>query len=335
MSALAVAGVLTDENGKKYKLSLEEIVAEQPQPDPEPQPEPEPQPVPPATADAWPSADNRPMYSGGVLKWTGPLGGGANNGNPVQQTRSNLRSARDPHTSSNGQVIDGLVIGAPGNGSRIYVDHNNVTIRQCVIYADWYGIQIGTNGSQPHSCTIEDCLIIGAFDHEGTSGVAGMGSKIGGSKVLRCNISGVENGIFQCEPNQEFTDNWIHDLYYKPEISHSDGIQSMGAFKSLLIERNAIYARNNSAVFIKSDSGPFSGLTVNNNILVCANSNGSAVLGIEGNAGVAKLTNNRILETGIGIPCLVVANTGSIVWSGNVNHETGEPISAYNGQTGK
>lgn len=45
MSALAVAGVLTDENGKKYKFSLEEIVTQQPQPKPQPDPESQPKPV--------------------------------------------------------------------------------------------------------------------------------------------------------------------------------------------------------------------------------------------------------------------------------------------------
>src|SRR5450631_3283381 len=36
----------------------------------------------------WPSAVNRPSFSGGVLTWVGPLGGGPNNGSPIQQTRT-------------------------------------------------------------------------------------------------------------------------------------------------------------------------------------------------------------------------------------------------------
>ncbi len=279
---------------------------------------------------AWPSAANRPMYSGGVLTWTGPLGGGPNNGHPVQQTRSGLTQTNDIHSSSNGQVIEGYVVGAPNNPMRVYVDHNTVTVRQCVIYADYFGVQIGTNGtSQPYNCVVEDCLIIGALATNGTNGVAGDGSTLGGSIVRRCNITNTENGIYQCENNQTFSDNWIHDLYFDPDISHSDGIQSSGAFSSLKILHNAVYAIDTSSIFIKNIAGTFSGLEVDDNLLVCKNVNGSSIIYVWGNAGASKVTNNRFKEIGDGSYSSVQSNTGTLTWTGNVVHDTGEAIPTY------
>lgn len=281
---------------------------------------------------AWPSADNRPVYntSTGVLSWTGPLGGGPNNGNPVPQSRGPLTVTNDYHTSANGEVVQGYQIGQIGNPMRVYVDHNNVTIKQCVIYGDYFGVQIGTNGtSQPYGCVVEDCLIQGALNTHGTNGVAGDGSLVGGSIVRRNNITAFENGIFQCEPNQQFTDNWIHDLYFDPATSHTDGIQSTGSFTSLLIQHNAIYSIDTSAVFIKQDSGPFSGLVVNDNILICANVNGSSIIYVWGNNGTSSVTNNRFGETDNGSYSSVQFNTGTLNWSGNVDYFTGAPIPTY------
>lgn len=281
---------------------------------------------------AWPSADNRPVYntSTGVLSWTGPLGGGPNNGNPVQQTRSGLTAANDIHTSADGQVIEGMIVGGPSNPMRIYVDHANVTIRQCVIYGDYFGVQIGTTGTGPaHSCIVEDCLIIGALAANGTNGVAGDGSTAGGSIVRRCNITNFENGIYACEDNQIFRDNWIHDLFFDEAISHSDGIQSSGAFTSLKILHNAVYAIDTSCIFMKNIAGTFGGLIVDDNLLVCENVNGSSIIYVWGNAGVSQVTNNRFKEIGNGSYSSVQSNTGTLTWSGNVVHDTGEPIPTY------
>ena len=70
MSGLAMMGVLTDENGKKYKFSLEEIVTQQPQPDPKPpEPEPQPEPQPPTAAGAIPLSPQDPRFKNNA-SWT-------------------------------------------------------------------------------------------------------------------------------------------------------------------------------------------------------------------------------------------------------------------------
>jgi hypothetical protein len=287
------------------------------------------------TVTDWPNWYNRPAFNLQTrnLTWIGPLGGGPNNGNPVQQSRTLTLfggGTSDYHTSVNGEVISGLQIGSPGNPQRVYVDNNTVTVKQCAIFGDFFGVEVGTIGSGPNDVggsVVEDCWIKGELGVAGCNGVAGNGSTAGGGIIRRNNIFNVDNGIFQFEDLQQFTDNWIHDLSVFP-TSHSDGIQGGGG-TSLLIYHNTVFGIDNSSIFMQDTGTPYTGLHVINNLLICENIGGSTVCQMQGSAGGAIWMNNLIGETGVGGYSSFVSNTGSIVWQGNVDAFTGVPIPTF------
>lgn len=144
----------------------------------------------------WPSTLNRPTFASGTntLTWVGPSGGGANNGNPVQQSRV-LTNSGSVTSSNPGQIIEGLNIS--GAGVVINISHNNVTIRQCRINTSGNNqtcIVMGFGGSVT-GVTIEDCLIDG--NKASLEGIYTISAITGGSPnvIRRCNLRGCENNI--------------------------------------------------------------------------------------------------------------------------------------------
>lgn len=276
--------------------------------------------VRPAYSDTdWPSIVNRPTFSGSTLRWVGPNGGGANNGSPVQQSRS-LSGSGSINTSSSSQVIEGLDI-----AGEIRIRHSNVILRQCRI-RNASAILVEQDLNTPTGVVIEDCLL-DCTSVEGTTCYNPDGGG-GGSIIRRCNITGSENGIGIGENNMLIQDNWIHDLFTSV-TAHTDGIQGTGGYTALTIRHNAIYGDDTSCIIQQNEGGGFSGLVVDNNLLVM--NTGSACLYIRGDktAGVVgdcSVTNNRMLKAVGGGYNSIASITGTLTYTGNVDHNTGAPI---------
>jgi hypothetical protein len=140
-------------------------------------------------------------------------------------------------SSSNGQIIDGLNV-----SGTIIINNAGVTVQNChagliVIAAPNVTIQdctvVGINGS----ATSESGIVIASPAQLGGSG----SGTADGATILRCNISGVENGIWLEGNGALIQDNYIHDLH-APPTGHIDGLQVPNDFPGVA---NATIRHNN------------------------------------------------------------------------------------------
>lgn len=162
-------------------------------------------------------------------------------------------------TSAGGQVIENLEI----TGS-ILIDHPNVIVRNCRInMADAY---VGVENRVGHAgLLVEDCTIF--TGGQGLPGASGL--SIGdGDIVRRCNISGVENGMFFGGNGAQILGNYIHDLGSTAVDPHIDGLQCTGNCSNVLIDGNFIDSYDTSCIIMQNEFGGYSGtVTITNNWL--------------------------------------------------------------------
>ena len=137
-------------------------------------------------------------------------------------------------SSSNGQIIDGLNV----NGT-IIINNAGVTVRNC---------HAGLIVIDAPNVTIEDCDVVG--HGVGNSGIVicppgllgtGSGGSADGATILRCDISGVENGIWLEASGCLIQDNYFHNLA-GASTAHIDGIQTPNDFPGMA---NNIIRHNN------------------------------------------------------------------------------------------
>lgn len=205
----------------------------------------------------WPSAANRPTVSGQTMTWVGPVGGGANNGNPQLQT-INLTSSSITGSSANGQVIQGLDITLNNNTSFI-VNHSNVTIRNCRIRGGGWNFLEMDNAT-----VIEDCELsgLGGRLYEGV--IAGSNSVI-----RRCNIHDFENFISNGGTVCEISDNWMHSA----QGPDCDMVELYGGTDQYTIRRNSFdypvaSGYLNSGVNLTNWNGPVTNCLVDSNYFI-------------------------------------------------------------------
>ena len=274
----------------------------------------------------WPSILNRPIFDAttNTLSWTGPLGGGPNDGSPVRQHSLLTDVNTEVITSSNGQILQGL-----NCLQAVRIRHNNVTLRQCRISNDEvFMVEIDANF--PTGVVVEDCMFQGTgvgIDNNPAGWVPDTGG--GGSICRRCNFLDLVHPIIIGEDNMQIQDNWIHDLETSA-IAHTDGIIGSGGFTACTIYHNAIYSLDTSDILSQNEIAAFSGLVINNNILVMDNGSACIVIRNKNNAhlpiGAITITNNLMgkghtyndIDTGV--------ITGPIIYTGNVDRLTGAPV---------
>jgi hypothetical protein len=169
---------------------------------------------------------------------------------------------------------------------------------------------------------IEDSDINGVATSDGTEGSHGI---MGPALVLRCDISGVENGITP-GTGSILKDNYIHDLQAPGDDPHYDAIQIDGGLSDILIEHNTMLGVPNqtSAVMIDNYFGPVSNITVTKNYLAggayTVYSDGQF---LNGDITGVEFSYNR-MEMGLYGYASIQNNT--IIDIGNVDALTGEPI---------
>ena len=203
-----------------------------------------------------------------------------------------LTNSGDINSSSNGQTIQAFNV----NGS-ITVNHAGVTIRNCRCRSMFINAA---------NCTVENCEVIGQNWNSGINILVGNGSI-----VRRCNISGMENGIW-VEPlsNILIEENYIHDLSWPSADPHMDAIQPTGC-------TNLIIKHNNCDLNVATASSCISILDgVNNHIDNNRLSGGSYIIYFEGASTGCTVTNNLFLAHAFGYYNGKAANKQT--YSGNI-----------------
>jgi len=143
-------------------------------------------------------------------------------------------------TSSNGQVIE-------RHGGKVIVRHNNVTIRDCILNAGLYHVDLSTHLSTGAAITgtlIEYCTMRGADPGVGTGNVGVYyRSRPNNTTIRRCNISWMKSGAFGVVGSGLLLeDNWMHQNWYTTG-SHST-ITSLDDGSDIVYRGNHFYMPN-------------------------------------------------------------------------------------------
>lgn len=217
----------------------------------------------------WPSLANRPTLSSNILSWVGPIGGGANDGNPQQQHRP-LTASGSVTTSANGQVIQGLNI-----SGQIVVNHNNVVIDQSAITLSSPTGTLIDVGPSTTGLIVRDCLINGSRNSYNGFNCTRSPFAWTGNIIQRCTIQGMENGITGNQHDLTIQDNLLWGFGNSGSSTYDgDGIEVYDC-ANLVIAHNTFDATNstqaqgilNSAINF-SNLGPISNVDVNGNMFI-------------------------------------------------------------------
>jgi hypothetical protein len=239
------------------------------------------------TSSAWPDATN-----------TGYLG-----------AQASLSSTAAFTAGTAGATYQGLLVSGP-----ITVTAANVTIRNCVINAGYWGIEVTSAAS---GLLVEDCTIIGG----GNCGV--MDDGYAGNVIYRrLNISGGSDGMKLSGSYRTIEDCFIHDLYVEAGVSHNDGIQCYSG-DHFTFNHNRIDSPDTSCIAMFQGQGAWEAITITSNRL-----GGGAIypLYAPGTSGTPPIvvTGNVFAEWGNQpVTDWVVASGWE--WSGNTDL-SGQPI---------
>lgn len=226
-------------------------------------------------------------------------------------------------TTASGQMVENLNI-----TGIVSVRHTNVTVRNCVINSnDFYGIS--TQGAALTGMKILNCRIIGQGGQACITPDSAPGCEIG-----FCDLSHMTNGIFVGDNNQNFHDNYIHDLSSTDAVPHVDGIQGSGGFTALTIDHNSIVSWDTSCIILQNEGAAFSGVVISNNKLIIDPAKGGAycilcqkrddAVGLVSNVTV---TGNRMNKGPTpGASYGYFHNVTALSWNNNVNDATGVTI---------
>lgn len=224
-----------------------------------------------------------------------------------------------------GTVISGLKI-----TGTVYINADNVTIKDCSITSTGYNvvnIKSGVSGA-----VVENCEINGTGNGpQGQTGIGGQGT------FANNNIYNVENGINVEGSNVVIKGNYIHDLNASGgSAGHYDGIQAQGGFNNVLISGNTVLGRDTSCIIIQNAFGPIDNIKVDGNLLLGQN-NAAATIYVEEKAGFSgQITNaqvtNNVLGKGFWYWSSIVDTNP--VWTNNVDYATGKLVTTNNTLSG-
>ena len=197
-----------------------------------------------AGAVPMPSAANRPSFSGSTLSWSGPVGGGASNGDYTPQTQV-LTTSGPVTTSSANQIIQNLHItgGDPG----VQVNHNGVLIRRCYMVNtlnvdETHGVFItaGITGT-----VIEDCFFNGNNSSSEGNGVSGDNFAVSSCTIRRCHFHLCAQAIHYTLNNVNFTENYC-DQWSGGDSDFFEVYPVGGSCNNLLVQYNYFTGPDNA-----------------------------------------------------------------------------------------
>jgi hypothetical protein len=247
-----------------------------------------------------------------------------------------LTSYTGPSTISTANtVISGKIMGC------VRVTAPGVVIRNSKILCERPGTYVVDSSDGAYSGTpllVEDSEVACTTRGVGTSG---PGTAFGEANITvrRTSIYGCENGF---DVNQRITieDSYIHDMYNGPGDPHTDGIQMAASHlengswvrgaKDVVIRHNTIYGMGDDGSFgtsaIISNPGGDTNILIEHNLMA----GGAYTLYCEGGS---RGTNYRVLNNRFSRRFGSKVGTygpstdcSDEVQSGNVYHETGEPL---------
>lgn len=171
--------------------------------------------------------------------------------------------SQDMYTTKDGQVIEGLDVRA-----RIYVVHKNVTIRKCMLQGDFYSVY-SKDGGLAGPLLIEYCDI--------TSGIEPGNNVTFRNNHMYSPPGGFKNDGLVLSSNNVLVENNLIDNLKGTKDAHMDGIQCMSG-DNITIRNNwielfdnpetGVNGGPNGAIFLKSDTGPTSNVTVECNMII-------------------------------------------------------------------
>jgi hypothetical protein len=230
-----------------------------------------------------------------------------------------------------GTVIDSLDV----NGT-IFIDANNVTIRRSRVRGSGTMYVIRSNFGRS-GIVIEDNEVDGL----GNANYAVAGE---GMTVRRNNISNAENGVITWG-DSTIEDNYVHNLKCGSVCGgdpHYDGIQLDGGYANVTIRHNTVNLdewTQTSAIMLDNYFGGLDNILVENNLLIGAGYTCYADASFNSNPINATYRNNQLLPcqgtvgsngcsstTGWYWGAHLIRGPGTVVWQGNVDHLTGNPI---------
>jgi hypothetical protein len=224
-----------------------------------------------------------------------------------------------------GTVISGLKI-----TGTVYINADNVTIKDCSITSSGYNvvnINSGVSGA-----VVQNCEINGTGNGpQGQTGIGGQGT------FANNNIYNVENGINVEGSNTVIKGNYIHDLNASGgSAGHYDGIQAQGGFNNVAISGNTVLGRDTSCIIIQNAFGPIDNIKVDGNLLLGQN-NAAATIYVEEKAGYSgQITNaqvtNNVLGKGFWYWSSIVKTEP--LWTNNVDYATGKLVTTNNTLSG-
>jgi hypothetical protein len=223
-------------------------------------------------------------------------------------------------TAANPAVYENLDV-----TGRVDIQADYVVLRNCRVTSpgQTYSVFVEGGSSDPSRVVIEDCEMSG-----------GIGCGVGGTgfTLRRCEVYGTGADGINPYSDAVIEANWVHGLAV-PGLHpgpHADGIQ-MTKGSNVVIRGNFIdvpidsgMASSNSCIFLKTDMGPISNVTIEGNWLnggnytiysLAANGNGAPT-------GVT-VANNRF---GRDYRYALASFGGPVASSGNVWDDTGEVV---------
>lgn len=280
----------------------------------------------------WASELNRPTLSGNVLTWVGPLGGGVNNGTPVQQSRT-LTSASGMTATTN-QVIEGKLL----DGLFIPNGVTGVTFRQCAIVdsnnVNGSLILVGTGGGH----VFEDFYINGNKEY-----LCGFNSLTpdfswGNSIIRRANLMGCENNITGNSSKLTIEDIWTHGAGNKTNPLYDADLIELYGGDGNIIRRSVLDSRDcdtgtfNSAINCSGTSGStVSNTTIDSCLFIGGNYNAFILCLDDTNGPVTGvvMTNNGIYQLDPG--ATYRRNDSSVGVTANSGNYTAATLTAKSG----
>lgn len=293
---------------------------------PAPNPTTSPTPTPAPTTAPTPSPSPSPSPTPPPAGWPGP----ANTGVPTGTVLA--------PSGSISVTVDGTVINALDVTGYIYINANNVTVKNTRIRdgsLSYAGYQVRVESGHT-SVLIEDTEIDGLMKTSANNPNDGDGISGRGFTALRDNIHGSPVGIGVGDATSQVLvqDTWIHDLY-QTALSHNQDFLTNGSTGGITLRHNTLSNPIDevSAISLFGDFAPVQNVTVDNNLLnggdfgVYGGHDPSKPYGTQ-DANV-KFTNNHFGRTFYAtcslfgpVTAFSSASAGN-VWSGNVWDDTG------------
>lgn len=301
-------------------LTVDSDVEGSVEPDPTPEPEPTADPDPAPTPDPTQEPAPPPVASG---TFPDASTTGLSDPNAINRTLRGKVTLNAGETLENAEVVDGF----------IDVQGDNVTIRNVKIHGrsgSHYGINVNVDFT---GVLIED-VFLAVHNFDRPVGIYGRGFT-----VRRAHITGARTGV-QLVGSAVIEDSYIHDSWFDLDKSHGTGMSVHGGSDIVFRNNNIVFDGDrggSSALSLYGNVAPLDNILVEGNLF-----NANAAYCFKGGWSEAKdfgtqITNIRVLNNHFGRSLNPDCGRSGPVsnwngsapgneWSGNVWHDTGEPV---------